>query len=340
LNGTQSIRFVDPPIALGSGDFTLRATVIPRVDGRVGQIGEDGSINLGVLFFRASITTFTGLVVSFNPPVFENLTATATMVVARNANLDDLARVLLPIRLPPSVSLPPSIIGPDFTNPPGITVNITLPGGGTVPPDSIIGRLTVPPNFTVPPGVTLPGGVTLPPPGSSIPDDFTIPPGFSHPGGGIIPGSLITAPGGARRTIGATSARAKEDARATESTERTESASATHVQAIKRGRQRNLQGISDSSIHSVTVNIAGIWQANVPVHFRFIRSGLNLSIYVNNSLAEVVIGSMITPLQPVDVDTDLDEPFLISPRASLLSERSDLDASIADLSIFSSANFP
>jgi len=96
-------------------------------------------------------------------------------------------------------------------------------------------------------------------------------------------------------------------------------------------------------IQVVTVNISNAWRANVPVAFRVIRQGLGISVFVNNSLADVVPEETVTPSNPVDVDTGLgfDDLLFISPVISLSNaDRIDLNANVADMSVLSSAHFP
>lgn len=242
LDGSQNITFVDPPIRFGAGDFTMRATITPRVDGRVGQIGFRGDMVLGFLFLRASMRPFTGFAVYFSPPISGS--TTATVILGRNVHLD---------RLPPGIFSP----------------------SGTLPP---LPTLVPNPNFTLPPSFSFGPGFMISP--GLIPIDGTIP--FTTPPGFTVPPAQI-----------------------------------------------------------ITVNISGIWQANIPVSFRIIRQGLNISVYVNESRAEVVEEITQALSDPVDVDSGLEAPLLISPRVvDDIEDRADLDASIARMSMSSSADFP
>jgi len=196
LDGNQFIFFIDPPIRLGTGDFTMAATITPRVDGQVGFPSfAGGEIQPAVLYVRERLGAGTGYVVLFNPTQGRN--TTATVVLGRDA-----------------------------------------------------------------------GGISL-------------------------------------------------------------------VDAVP--------PFQTGTVQMVTVNISNIWQANAPVSFKIIRQGLNISVFVNNSLANVVPEGTVTPSEIVDVDNGLgpDEALFISPPiSSIIADRTDLNADIADMSILSSACFP
>jgi len=285
LDGGQNIMFVDPPIRFGAGVFTMTATITPRFDGRVGRIGTEGNINLGILFLRASIAPLTGFVVYFNPPISGS--TTATVILARNADL---------------ATVPPGLFAP---------FNFTLPGVALTP-TGFIQRTQIPPGVTVPPGVTIPPGVALIPGGTFAPAAFTIPPGFTLPPDfTLLPPGVTLPPDTGILPPGVTFP------------------------------PRNTTPPSGSPVQIVTVNISGVWRANVPVTFRIIRDGLKISVFVNESRAEVVEEITQSLSEPVDVDADLEAPLFISPRdVDFVGERLDLDASIADMSMSSSADFP
>jgi len=92
-------------------------------------------------------------------------------------------------------------------------------------------------------------------------------------------------------------------------------------------------------MQSVMVDIAGVWRAKVPVSIRIIRQGLDVLFFVDNMPATVI--QQHRARHPIDVDSDLNEPLLISPQfVPPRQSRHDLDANIADMSISSTAEFP
>jgi len=111
IDGNQSIMFVDPPFRIGAGDFTLRATITPRVNGRIGRLNANGEIQPATLFSQSmegSPGTVTGLSVSF---VDSNM----------NGNISNLVGVLL-VRDAPVVS--PNT----FTNDNGQFIRVDITG--------------------------------------------------------------------------------------------------------------------------------------------------------------------------------------------------------------------
>jgi len=69
IDGSQNIMFADPPFTFGRGDFTLRATVTPRFNGRIGRLNASGDVLPAILFSQSvegsQPGTVTGLAVSF-----------------------------------------------------------------------------------------------------------------------------------------------------------------------------------------------------------------------------------------------------------------------------------
>jgi len=69
IDGSQNIMFADPPFTLGTGDFTLRATVTPRFTGRIGILNASGDVLPAILFSQSvegsQAGTVIGLAVSF-----------------------------------------------------------------------------------------------------------------------------------------------------------------------------------------------------------------------------------------------------------------------------------
>jgi len=75
------------------------------------------------------------------------------------------------------------------------------------------------------------------------------------------------------------------------------------------------EGSTSGSFHIAEFILSVPILANVPISLRFIRQGLNLTVFANN--VRLPLGSQTSFFlegQPIDVDTDLDAPLLISPR--------------------------
>jgi len=65
FDGTPNIRFTDPPIQIGTCDFTLTATITPRVTGRISFGSIFAETSTAVLYYRFNSTVNLGFSVAF-----------------------------------------------------------------------------------------------------------------------------------------------------------------------------------------------------------------------------------------------------------------------------------
>jgi len=97
------------------------------------------------------------------------------------------------------------------------------------------------------------------------------------------------------------------------------------------------RGIS-KSVQVVRVDVPGGFRAGIPMHFKTLRSGLHILVFIDGVLANVTSAVTATDSQPVDIDSGLEAPLRVSPRSiDQLFPRTGLDASLANMSILSSA---
>jgi len=87
LDGTQNISFVDPPIRIGAGDFTMTATLIPRNDSTIG-ITNDADQQRAAVFRRLQVSSSR---VSGYSLVLESINGENAVLVslARNSYAED-----------------------------------------------------------------------------------------------------------------------------------------------------------------------------------------------------------------------------------------------------------
>jgi len=88
LDGTQNITYVDPPIRLGAGDFTMTATVIPRNDSVLGFTAPGGGQS--VLLFQRVQRSPTGVLTGYEMGLFESSEGFRRLYIDlyRNADLN------------------------------------------------------------------------------------------------------------------------------------------------------------------------------------------------------------------------------------------------------------